>query len=98
MRKLAILIFAFIFSGLLTYSQSIKWSAVDIKELTPEWTGDLTSDGRPKVSDDLLERFVDVTPEEFEEAFLEWIDTYPNLPVTKNELMDYRAKRGEAAA
>ena len=32
------------------------WSAENVKALTAEWTGERTPDGRPKVSDELLER------------------------------------------
>jgi regulator of RNase E activity RraA len=45
------------------------------------------------------EAFVDVTPEEYEKAFVEWINKQPDLPMDKNELFDYMAKRkAEAAA
>jgi regulator of RNase E activity RraA len=39
------------------------------------------------------ERFVDVTPEEYEKAFIEWLNAYPNLPMDKKELFDYMAKK-----
>jgi len=45
------------------------------------------------------ERFVDVTPEEYDKAFVEWINAYPKLPMDKKELFDYMDKRkAEAAA
>jgi 4-hydroxy-4-methyl-2-oxoglutarate aldolase len=45
------------------------------------------------------ERFVDVTPEEYDKAFVEWINAYPKLPMDKKELLDYMDKRkAEAAA
>ena len=45
-------------------SQSVKWSPEDIKLLTKEWTGERTPDGRPKVSDELLERLKAISMEE----------------------------------
>lgn len=44
------------------------------------------------------EAFVDVTPEEFNKAFVEWINSYPDLPMEKKELFDYMDKRKAAAA
>jgi regulator of RNase E activity RraA len=40
------------------------WPAENIQELTSEWTGERTDDGRPKVSDELLERLKKLTMEE----------------------------------
>lgn len=37
-------------------AQSVTWSREDIMALTSKWTGERLNDGRPKVSDDLLER------------------------------------------
>lgn len=64
MKKQAFFILVFIFSTLLSNSQSVKWSPEDIKLLTKEWTGERTPDGRPKVSDALLERLKEVSMEE----------------------------------
>lgn len=64
MKKQAILILAFVLASLFANSQSVKWSADDIKALTPEWTGERTADGRPKVSDALLERLKKLSMEE----------------------------------
>ncbi len=64
MKKQAILILAFVLGSLLANSQSVKWSPDDIKALTPEWTGERTPDGRPKVSDALLERLKKLSMEE----------------------------------
>jgi tRNA isopentenyl-2-thiomethyl-A-37 hydroxylase MiaE len=45
------------------------------------------------------EHFVDVTPEDFDKAFVEWINSYPNLPMDKKVLLDYmEARKAEAAA
>ncbi len=70
MKKQTILIFSLIILSLTLRSQSIKWSPEDIKALTPEWTGERTPDGRPKVSDVLLERLKKISMEEVW-AFLE---------------------------
>src|SRR5665811_936409 len=64
MKKEKILIIAFFLCSLFANSQSVKWTADDIKALTPEWTGERTSDGRPKVSDELLERLKKLSMEE----------------------------------
>ena len=64
MKKHTFLIIAFVAGSLLANSQSLKWSPDDIKALTPEWTGERTSDGRPKVSDALLERLKKLSMEE----------------------------------
>ena len=39
-------------------------SREEVIEYTPEWTGERFADGRPKVSDDLIERMRAVTLEE----------------------------------
>ncbi|RIV72378.1 RraA family protein [Flagellimonas aequoris] len=45
-------------------SQNVVWQPETIKALTSEWTGERTSDGRPKVSDELLERLKALSMEE----------------------------------
>lgn len=45
-------------------SQNIGSTPEYIKALTPEWKGERFSDGRPKVSDDLLERLKKISIEE----------------------------------
>jgi 4-hydroxy-4-methyl-2-oxoglutarate aldolase len=64
MKKQVLVILAFVLMSLLARSQSVKWSPEDIKALTPEWTGERTPDGRPKVSDALLERLKTISMEE----------------------------------
>jgi 4-hydroxy-4-methyl-2-oxoglutarate aldolase len=87
MKKLSILIIAFLLFSLVSSSQSVKWSAEDIKALTPEWTGERTPDGRPKVSDDLLERLKKLSMEEvwgflsskgYENQFENFASTFEN--------------------
>jgi len=64
MKKQPVLILAFVLFTLLGSSQSVKWPPDVIKALTPEWTGERTPDGRPKVSDALLERLKKLSMEE----------------------------------
>lgn len=45
-------------------SQNVIWQPETIKSLTSEWTGERTPDGRPKVSDELLERLKALSMEE----------------------------------
>lgn len=55
---------AFAMISMLVSSQAVKWPAESVKALCPEWTGERTPDGRPKVSDELLERLKSVSMEE----------------------------------
>ena len=66
MRKnaIAFLLAATLFAGIDAAAQSIAGSPEYIKALTAQWTGERFPDGRPKVSDDLLERLKHVTIEE----------------------------------
>ncbi|MFY0650699.1 MAG: RraA family protein [Cyclobacteriaceae bacterium] len=62
-RKIILLAVAVLF-GLESFSQNVVWQPETIKELTAEWTGERTPDGRPKVSDNLLERLKALSMEE----------------------------------
>jgi 4-hydroxy-4-methyl-2-oxoglutarate aldolase len=64
MKKRVLFILAFAFVVFLANSQNVVWQPETIKALTPEWTGERLSDGRPKVSDALLERLKDLSMEE----------------------------------
>ncbi|NND31010.1 MAG: RraA family protein [Saprospiraceae bacterium] len=46
------------------HTQNVVWPTENIEELTSEWSGDRTPDGRPKVSDQLLERLKALSMEE----------------------------------
>jgi 4-hydroxy-4-methyl-2-oxoglutarate aldolase len=46
------------------HSQNVVWPPESIIALTSEWTGERLPDGRPKVSDNLLERLKTLTVEE----------------------------------
>jgi 4-hydroxy-4-methyl-2-oxoglutarate aldolase len=52
-------------------AQTVASSPEYIKALTVEWTGERFADGRPKVSDNLLERLKNIT---LEEAWAELIE------------------------
>lgn len=65
MIKKAISITVFILGGILVAdAQQVAASPEYIKALTAEWTGERSADGRPKVSDALLERLKAVSMEE----------------------------------
>lgn len=64
MRKQSILVLVILLASFLAYSQSVKWPAESVMALSPEWTGERTPDGRPKVSDQLLERLKNISMEE----------------------------------
>lgn len=60
MKKQIFLILLFLVSGFLANSQ-ITWTPERIKALTPEWEGERSPDGRPLVSNSLLERLKAIT-------------------------------------
>jgi len=59
-----LLIIAFISLYSTSGAQHVVWPAESIEALTSEWTGPRTTDGRPKVSDELLERLKALSMEE----------------------------------
>ena len=76
MKKQIILFTAIIFAFLFGNAQNVLQSPEYIKGLTAQWKGERFADGRPKVSDDLLERLKNIT---LEEAWAELIELgYPN--------------------
>lgn len=64
MNKRAILISAFLWCCVLMYGQNVGSSPEYIKSLTSEWKGERFPDGRPKVSDAILERLKNISIEE----------------------------------
>jgi regulator of RNase E activity RraA len=64
MNKKLFLLGAFALGCLLTFGQNVGSSPEYIKALTPEWKGDRFPDGRPKVSDAILERLKNISIEE----------------------------------
>ena len=64
MKKRVLFILAFSFVVFLANAQNVVWQPETIKALTSDWTGERLSDGRPKVSDALLERLKELSMEE----------------------------------
>lgn len=64
MNKKILLLTTFILSCFFSYSQNVGSSPEYIKALTAEWKGERFADGRPKVSDAILERLKKISVEE----------------------------------
>ena len=64
MKKTKYIFLVFIFFNHLALAQNVVWPAQNIHELTADWKGERTHDGRPKVSDQLLERLKALSMEE----------------------------------
>ena len=64
MIKKTILLLIFILGTIVTYSQNVGSSPEYIKALTSDWKGERFADGRPKVSDAILERLKNISIEE----------------------------------
>jgi 4-hydroxy-4-methyl-2-oxoglutarate aldolase len=64
MNKKLILLATFVIGCLLSYGQNVGSSPEYIKAITPEWKGERFPDGRPKVSDAILDRLKNISLEE----------------------------------
>jgi 4-hydroxy-4-methyl-2-oxoglutarate aldolase len=64
MKKRLVLLAILLTASLNIHCQNVGSSPEYIKALTPEWRGDRLADGRPKVSDALLERLKKISIEE----------------------------------
>jgi 4-hydroxy-4-methyl-2-oxoglutarate aldolase len=64
MNKKIVLFSIIIFTGFLVSAQNVGSSPEYIKALTAEWKGERFADGRPKVSDAILERLKKISIEE----------------------------------
>jgi 4-hydroxy-4-methyl-2-oxoglutarate aldolase len=64
MNKKIIFLATFLFGCFFSYGQNIGSSPEYIKALTADWKGERFADGRPKVSDALLERLKKISVEE----------------------------------
>ncbi len=64
MNRKSLLLLAFIFSCIFAHAQQVGSSPEYIKALTAEWKGERFADGRPKVSDAILERLKNISIEE----------------------------------
>ncbi len=92
MNKRIILLTLFILGALSVCAQNVGSSPEYIIALTPEWKGERFPDGRPKVSDELLERLKNISIEEawgvlrnrgYQNQFeRDWIVIHPDEPMT----------------
>jgi regulator of RNase E activity RraA len=64
MSKKTLLFIVFALSYAITYAQRVGSSPEYIKTLTADWKGERFADGRPKVSDSILERLKSISMEE----------------------------------
>jgi 4-hydroxy-4-methyl-2-oxoglutarate aldolase len=64
MNKKIIFLVTFILGCIFSFGQNVGSSPEYIKALTPEWKGERFADGRPKVSDAILERLKKISIEE----------------------------------
>ena len=64
MNKKIILLAAFVMTCMISRAQNVGSSPEYIKALTSEWKGERFPDGRPKVSDAILERLKNISIEE----------------------------------
>jgi regulator of RNase E activity RraA len=64
MNKKILLLSVLIICCVLTFGQNVGSTPEYIKALTPEWKGERFADGRPKVSDAILERLKNISLEE----------------------------------
>ncbi len=87
MKKISIFVSVLFFVAFNAKTQSVVWPPESIKALTSEWTGERTPDGRPKVSDNLLERLKKLSMEEvwgalnakgYENQFENFASTFEN--------------------
>jgi len=92
MNKKIVLLAIFLVSCLLTNAQNVGSTPEYIKALTPEWKGERFADGRPKVSDAILERLKNISIEEawgvlrnrgFQNQYqANWSIIHPDEPMT----------------
>ena len=71
MKKIIFYLFVALISTFKGLGHGVGASPEYIKGLTTDWKGERFEDGRPKNSDDLLERLKKLT---LEEVWAEWID------------------------
>ena len=64
MKKQIIFILVLVLGGFISNAQRVGSSVEYIKSLTSEWKGERSADGRPKVSDAMLERLKNISLEE----------------------------------
>src|SRR5260221_8030984 len=64
MNKIFYVIFVFVVLCIQSFGQHVQLTKQQIINLTSEWKGERSADGRPKVSDQILERLKNVSLEE----------------------------------
>src|SRR6476660_6341380 len=64
MNRILLILLLLLCSSIYIHAQQVTLTADQIKALTPEWQGERFPDGRPKVSDKLLERLKNIALEE----------------------------------
>src|SRR5215218_8515535 len=64
MNRTSVFLLFFVFNSFALAAQQITLTAEQIKELTPDWKGERSPDGRPKVPDKFLNRLKNVSMEE----------------------------------
>src|SRR5215210_5686938 len=64
MNRILLILVLFLCSSIYVKAQQVTLTPDQIKALTPEWQGERFPDGRPKVSDKMLERLKNVALEE----------------------------------
>src|SRR4030065_2942692 len=92
MNKKTVLLLTFVLGTVLTYAQNVGSSPEYIKALTADWKGERLADGRPKVSDAILERLKNISLEEawgvlrnkgYQNQFeSDWQIIHPDEPMT----------------
>src|SRR5512143_3200014 len=92
MNRKIIFLISFALISFISRSQNVGSAPEYIKALTPEWKGERFADGRPKVSDALLERLKKISLEEawgvlrnkgFQNQFEgDWTIINPDQPMT----------------
>lgn len=92
MNKLSVIFAAFLLITAAAAAQNVGSTPEYIKALTPEWKGERLPDGRPKVSDAILERLKNISVEEawgvlrnkgYNNQFeSEWQVIHPDEPMT----------------
>ena len=64
MKKSFLSLVLIISASIFAHAQSVSWTPETIKAMTADWKGERSADGRPKISDGLLERLKNVHMEE----------------------------------
>lgn len=92
MKKQIVIFLLLLLGSYLTIAQQVGMSPEYIKAITSEWKGDRFPDGRPKVSDAILERLKNISIEEawgvlrnkgFQNQFEgDWTIVNPDVPMT----------------